>query len=117
MAKCISTILTKEDYNIDVQTLLDKGNGPYEILKSTMKNCNVLDLSGCNLTEVLYYVSQGNPVLAITGPDDATLIVGYDGGNIVTYNPNNGSYIGRSMIDAAKTFEANNNAFISYVKK
>lgn len=117
VAKCISTILTKEDYNIDVQTLLDKGNGPYEILKSTMKNCNVLDLSGCNLTEVLYYVSQGNPVLAITGPDDATLIVGYDGGNIVTYNPNNGSYTGRSMIDAAKTFEANNNAFISYVKK
>ena len=82
-----------------------------------MKNYDVLDLTGCNLSEVLYYVSQGNPVLAITGPDSAELIVGYDAGSIVTYNPNNNSYNRIGQIEASAKYEAANNVFISYVKK
>ena len=117
LSKCISTMLVKEGINVEVNTYIDNGEGPYEILKSVMKNYNVLDLTGCNLNEVLYYVSQGSPVLAITGPNDAELIVGYDAGSIVTYNPNNNAYNRVGMIEAAAKFEANNNVFISYIKK
>ena len=117
LSKCISTMLVKEGINVEVNTYIDNGEGPYEILKSVMKNYNVLDLTGCNLNEVLYYVSQGNPVLAITGANDATLIVGYDSGSIVTYNPNNNSYNRVGMMEATANFEANNNVFISYIKK
>lgn len=117
ISKCISTMLVKEGINAEVNTYIEKGEGAYEILKSLMKNYDVLDLTGCNLSEVLYYVSQGNPVLAITGPDSAELIVGYDAGSIVTYNPNNNSYNRIGQIEASAKYEADNNVFISYVKK
>lgn len=117
ISKCISTMLVKEGINAEVNTYIEKGEGAYDILKSLMKNYDVLDLTGCNLSEVLYYVSQGNPVLAITGPDNAELIVGYDAGSIVTYNPNNNSYNRIGQIEASAKYEADNNVFISYVKK
>ncbi len=37
----------------------------------------ILDLSGCTLEQVLYFVSEGTPVLAKT-PDGAVIIGGYD---------------------------------------
>ncbi|MCR4611145.1 MAG: hypothetical protein K5644_04525 [Lachnospiraceae bacterium] len=117
ISKCISTMLVKEGLNVEVNTYIEDGDGPYEILKSIMKNYTVLDLTGCNLTQVLYYVSQGSPVLAITGPNDATLIVGYDSGSIATFNPNTGAYSRLGLMEASAMFEANNNAFISYIKR
>ncbi len=117
ISKCISTMLVKEGLNVEVNKYIEEGQGPYEILKNIMKNYKVLDLTGCSLSEVLYYVSQGSPVLAITGADDATLIVGYDAGSIVTYNPNTGAYVRQGMNEASARFEANNNVFISYISK
>ncbi len=117
ISKCISTMLVKEGINVEVNTYIENGDGAYEILKSLMKNYNVLDLTGCNLNEVLYYVSQGSPVLAITGPDSAELIVGYDAGSIVTYNPNNNAYTRIGSVEASAKYESDNNVFISYVKK
>ena len=116
ISKCISTMLVKEGLNVEVSSYIKKGEGPYEILKELLKTYKVLDLTGCSLTEVLYYVSQGNPVLAITGASDATLIVGYDSGSIVTYNPNTNTYTRIGLIEANNQFEANNNVYVSYIK-
>lgn len=47
----------------------------------------VLDLTGCNIEEVLYYVSCGSPVFSMTGSTDAVLIIGYDSNSVVIFDP------------------------------
>ena len=48
-------------------------------IKKLSKNLGkqVLDLTGCTLDSVLYYVSEGTPVLAKTA-DGVVIIAGYD---------------------------------------
>lgn len=117
ISKCISAMLSKEDINMEVQNHIDNGDTPYEVLKNAMKNYKVLDLTGCTLNEMLYYVSIGNPVYARTGDSQAVLIIGYDAANITIYNPSTNSYSKMGLMDATQMFEANNNVFITYIKK
>ena len=73
----------------------------------------VLDLSGCTLDNVLYYVSQGKPVLALTEASDAVLIVGYDPQNTILFDPDEG--IRKMGInDSREFFEEAGNLFIGY---
>ena len=77
---------------------------------------DVLDLSGCSLSDVLYYVSTGNPVMAMTGNGGAVLIIGYDSKNTVLYDPNEERVYKYGMNDSKTMFERAGNRFITYVK-
>lgn len=116
ISKAVSAMLTRENINMEVKSHTDNGESAYNILKDAMKNYNVLDLTGCNLNEMLYFVSIGNPVYAKTGPDTAVLIVGYDAATIVVYNPANASYNKMYQLEADNLFSRNGNVFITYVK-
>ena len=48
---------------------------------------DVLDLSGVALSDVLYYISGGYPVMAMTGQGSAVIITGYDSKNTILYDP------------------------------
>ena len=61
------------------------GETPKQILLNTLKDATVLDLTGCTVDEILYYVSNGYPVFAMTGSNDAVLVVGYDANNVVLF--------------------------------
>ncbi|MCR5735111.1 MAG: hypothetical protein K6G22_10935, partial [Lachnospiraceae bacterium] len=74
----------------------------------------VLDLSGCSLKSVLYYVSVGSPVLAVVDDLNTVLIIGYDSKNTIIFNPVDGTIKKHGMNDSAAWFEANGNSFISY---
>lgn len=117
ISKCISTILMREDIDISINSYIAKEFGPLEIMRDAMKDYTVLDLTGCSLTEVLYYVSLGSPVLAITSLEQGVLIVGYDSSSIVTYNPDTSAYSRLNLYEASQQFEDNNNVFISYTAK
>ena len=57
------------------------------IIASLLPERKVLNLYGCSLSEVLYYVNLGHPVLALTGEEQAVLITGFDGQNITIFDP------------------------------
>ena len=117
IAQCINAMLEKEGINISVSALIAGGETPKNILKNTMKDARILDLTGCDMEEVLYYVSCGKPVFAMTGSNDAVLLVGYDSGNVIIFDPLIGNVYKRNNADAAQMFADAGNVFFAYLTK
>jgi len=76
-----------------------------------------LNLSGCTLEEIRYFVSAGYPVVVQAGADVLT-IVGYDQWlNTILYNPQTNSTYKYADDDSEELFGASGNKFISYIDK
>ena len=73
-----------------------------------------VDLSGCTLEQVLYFVSHGRPVIAMTA-DGPVTIVGYDEYNTYLVDPDGTEWYYAGMNDSTEMFEAAGNIFISYL--
>ncbi len=115
IAQCINAMLEKAGININVEALITSGETPKSILHNTMKDATVLDLSGCSVDEVLYYVSCGSPVFAMTGSDTAVLIVGYDANNISVYDPELGMTYRKTIDEADEWFGDAGKVFFTYL--
>ena len=76
----------------------------------------MLDLSGCSLDAVLYYVNMDIPVLATLQDGTAVLIVGFNEFNIVVMDPLTGTVYKKGMNDSTEWFKENGNRFITYLK-
>ncbi|MBQ8006716.1 MAG: hypothetical protein IJ245_03695 [Lachnospiraceae bacterium] len=77
---------------------------------------DVLDLSGVSLSDVLYYVSRGYPVMAMTGLGTAVIITGYDSKNTILYDPGEERVYKLGMNDSKELFEKAGNRFVTYIK-
>jgi uncharacterized protein YvpB len=115
-AGAISAMLVRKGESAEVHSMLEQGETPISVLQKALKNELVLDLTGCTLTEVLYYVSQGAPVYARTGENEAVLLIGYDAANVIVYQPTTDSYSKIASDNATTMFENAGNVFISYVE-
>ncbi len=115
-ARCISAILAREGKNVAVASLLSQGQSPAEILRDELEDQTVLDLTGCTLDQVLYYVSLGNPVYGRTGADAAVLVAGYDASGVSLWDPMTGETRRMGLSDAQNMFAAAGNVFVSYVE-
>ena len=111
MQAAIEILLSGENNYADTTSYLEAGRTPYEILSENL-NGRVLDLSGCSVNMILYYVSQGYPVLALEGANTAELITGYDPQNIILTNPITGEAYRKGMNDSTQMFEEMGNLFI-----
>ena len=96
--------------------LIAGGETPKTILGNTMRDAQILDLSGCNVEEVLYYVSCGSPVFAMTGSEEAVLLVGYDADNVIVYDSDSGTNQRLSLEEADEVFSGAGNVFLTYLK-
>lgn len=96
----------------DTAAYLNEGVTPYEILQEHLEG-QVLDLSGCSVQMVLYYVSQGYPVLALEGDNRAELIIGYDQQNVILLDPLTGEAYKKGMNDSTEYFGGLGNLFIA----
>ena len=112
---CLEAILEYEGTTADVAALLDSGMTALEILSQELADTRVLDLSGCELDEVLYYVSEYTPVYAVTGNDTAVLIVGYGPENVELYDPEAGGVYLLTRDSAEELFAESGNRFICYL--
>lgn len=117
LAVCLDTILNYEGVAGESQAQLDSGKKAFSILTDSLKEQQILELSGCSLNSVLYYVSRDLPVLAILKDGNAVLIVGYNELNTVLLNPATGKIAKMGMNDSKEFFEKNGNCFISYIPK
>ena len=78
-------------------------------------DAEILNLEGCTLDEVLYYVASDRLVLA-PSRIQTLLITGYDTKNIEVLNPAEESVHKIGLNDARELFESRGNEFISYVR-
>ena len=95
----------------DAGQYLADGYTPHEILDMHLKG-RVLDLSGCSVNMVQYYISQGYPVLALEGGQEAELIIGYDPQNIVLLDPITGKTYKMGINDSTQMFAELGNLFV-----
>lgn len=117
LAVCLDTILKYEGISRNTQRRLNQGDTVFDILEDDLQNCTILDLSGCSLDAVLYYVNKDIPVLATLEDGNAVLIVGFNELNIVVMDPIDGTLEKRGMNDSTEWLEENGNQFISYIRK
>lgn len=116
LAVCLNAMLLHEGISRNSQDLLLQGGTAISILGDNL-SAQILDLSGCSLESVLYYVSRGIPVLVTVENERNVLIVGYDEKNTILLDPETGTIARHGMNDSKEWFERNGNEFITYVKK
>ena len=117
LSVCLDTILKFEGISKRTEYLLEQGNTVISILEASLKDVQVLNLRGCSLDAVLYYVNQDIPVLAMLQDGNAVLIVGFNEYNIVVMDPLTGTVYKKGMNDSTQWLEENGNNFITYVKR
>ncbi len=116
LAVCLDTILAYEGVVRNSQYMLRRGDSVLDILKESLEDARVLDLTGCTLDAVLYYVNRDIPVLAMMQDGTAVLIVGFNEKNTVVMNPEIGNVYKVGMNDSTEWFEQNGNHFITYIR-
>ena len=116
LAVCLDTMLLVEGVTKNTQYLLQHGDTPYMILQDNLENVQVLDLTGCTLEIVLYYVNQDIPVLARLNNGESVLIIGFNELNTVLMDPTTGTIYKKGMNDSKTMFEAAGNEFLTYVR-
>jgi hypothetical protein len=113
LAFCLDKMLEYEGVVRNSDYMLARGNSVLSILRGSLENAEVLDLSGCSLDSILYYVNRDIPVLGIAG-DDAYLVIGFNQIAVVVLDSKKGWYK-LGMNEAEKLFENTGNRFITYV--
>lgn len=117
MAVCLDTMLQLEGIVRSSEQLLARGDSPVRILEEHMEGIRVLDLTGCTLDTVLYYVNQDIPVLVSMKDGNAVLLVGFNELNTVIMNPLTGEVSKLGMKDSEQLFKDNGNVFITYMRE
>ncbi|MDR2044059.1 MAG: hypothetical protein LBQ15_06760 [Clostridium sp.] len=117
LAVCLDTILKLEGMTQNAQLLLSQGLSVTEILQGSIEGIQVLDLTGCGLEELLFYVNRDLPVLAALEDGEAVLVTGFNEFNVVIFEPSTGRLYQKGLKDSAEWFEENGNSFVAYVRK
>lgn len=117
LAVCLDTILAYEGVPRNTAYMLQQGSTAVDILKNNLPNAQVLELSGCSLNTVLYYVNRDIPVLAMLNDGNAVLIVGFNELNTVLMDPLTGEVYKKGINDSTEWFAENGNSFLTYIRK
>ncbi len=115
LSVCLDAVLKNEGVVVDASTLLNSGMDVMEVINTEIEGAKALNLGGCSLSSVLYYVSIGRPVFAEVETGQVVLIVGYDAKNTVIMDPSTGTIYKKGMNDSREWFENHGNEFVSYI--
>lgn len=117
VVRAVSAMLDYCGKGLGVKQLVDNGATPKSVLEDTLTDSVVLDVSGCTVNEILFYVSQGSPVFAMTGSKSAVLVTGYSQTNIYYYDPADSSTKSMSIEAADALFTKAGNLFFTYLNR
>ncbi|MCR4650990.1 MAG: hypothetical protein K5662_04475 [Lachnospiraceae bacterium] len=117
LSVCLDTMLKFGGISKNTMSLISSGVTADRILEDNLPDAYILNLTGCKLGSILYYVNQDIPVLAITDDDRAYLVIGFNEQNIVLMDPSSGTIYKKGMKDSESFFEENGNRFMTYARK
>lgn len=89
------------------------GNSIMKMLRSHLDT--PVNLSGCTLDEVLYFVSNERPVIAMLNEQHAVLLTGYTSSTVTWMDPAAHSSTTMSLAKAEQTFKDAGYIFVSYI--
>lgn len=111
VSTCVNGMLKYCGIEADSASELAQGKSTIDVMNSHMNGQKAIDLAGCNLDEMLYYVDNGYPVLGMLENVNCVLIVGYDFYNAVLLNPGTGQIYKQGLEETAAQFEQYGNRF------
>ncbi len=112
VAACVDAILRKNGVSINVNKLMKNGATTLSLYEEYLEG-RQLNLTGCSLTQVLYYVQNGQAVLGMLDNDRCVLIIGYDLYNAEMIDPTTGESYKMGLEETEEMFEEAGNRFIS----
>lgn len=112
---CLSMLLSYNNISVPASDLSSQSTSMFAILQDNLKKTPV-NMTGCTLDEVLYYVSERRPVIGMKDANNAVLIIAYDEYNVTVIDPNLGKSMKMGLNSASDMFEAAGNVFLSYVE-
>lgn len=111
---CLEMLLTYQGVSVKKEKLSISDQSAFDVLKNYSKYSPVR-LTGTTLEDVLYYVSAGKPVIAMTDAGNAVLIYGYDAFNIMMIDPKLNKVMKMGIQNSTDMFEGAGNVFLSYL--
>ncbi len=114
---CLDTMLSHQGVSRNTEYMLERGESAYQILSDNLSDVYVLNLTGCSMDMMLYYVNQDIPVLAYLDDETSMLIIGFNEQNIVVMDPNEGTIYKMGKRDSKELFEDNGNHFLTYAMR
>lgn len=117
LAVCLDTMLSLEGIVRNTEDLLRRGKSAMQILEENLEGqAQALDLGGCSLDAMLYFINQDIPVLARLKDGEAVLLTGFNEFNMVVMEPSTGRLYKKGMNDTREWMEENGNSFITYIR-
>ncbi len=85
-------------------------------MESAYPGAAAYDLTGCTLSQTLYYVSEGIPVVITLANGSMRLLTGYDSSNVWIWNPADGQTTRETLDDAQSRFAAHSSHYTAYLR-
>ena len=116
IVQAISGMIQWEGKTGSVSDMIAQGNSPEDVLVTMLPEYEILNLSGCSVDEMFYYVNNGTPVFALTSQDTAVLLTGYTSSLVYYYDPATHTTQKMATQDANNIFSQAGNVFLAYQK-
>lgn len=113
MADCLNTILKTKGISRNTDYMVSRGDTPIDILENNLSDVHIVNLTGCTVDAVTYYLNKDIPVLTIAD-GRAILLIGYNEQNLVWYDPSTHSIYKRGIKDSQAIFEESGSRFLTY---
>jgi virulence-associated protein VapD len=109
---CLSMLLKHNQISVSGKELSSSKESIYQELKKHFKA--PVNLTGCTLEQILYFVSGGKPVIAMKSENQAVLITAYDELSVSMIDPSTGGTKKMPLKVAGAMFKEAGSVFISY---
>ena len=111
---CVRAVLAYEGQEVDVRSELE--SKPVEQIFSEYTGGEGVRLKGCSSSDVRYLVDKAVPVVALTGSNEAVLIVGYDAVSVTYIDPQSGAVRMKNFSEMDAMMRTSGSTFFSYMK-
>lgn len=114
---CLDIMLRQIGSPKDTLEELKQGMTCQQILSGTQGDYVLLDITGSDLTSMLYYTNQDIPIMVLYDSGEALLITGFNQFNVVVMDPVNKKLGYMSRSDASEMLETTENQVFTYYRK
>lgn len=111
-ALCLNSMLGANGISQDTTAEVQAGKSAVGILNSYLTGHSAYDLTGCSLSQVLYYIVGGQPLLGQVEGDRYLLVIGYDFYNALLMNPVTGTTYKMGIEETESMFRTYGNKFV-----
>lgn len=114
LAACAYMVLAQNHAGVKLSDLAGNNKPVYNMLAEYMER--PVNLRGCSLEQVLYFVSGNKSVIAMLSNKKAVVIAGYTTRELYLLDPDSSVQLTVSRAEYEKKFERAGNRFISYME-